>query len=139
MRSIFDVEPEEEPGAFTPEQMRGQLRRIAERQPEDVYGAGLPKGHVAAVLAGKAEPLPALLAMLELRAVDGGYASTVPEEPEPPYIPAWPDGSPFTRADEATVVDCVREAFGAGADGDSKLDRHYDLSQVLVHGMIACA
>ncbi len=97
MRSIFDVEPEEEPGAFTPEQMRGQLRRIAERQPEDVYGAGLPKGHVAAVLAGKAEPLPALLAMLELRAVDGGYASTVPEEPEPPYIPAWPDGSPFTR------------------------------------------
>ncbi len=128
---------EQGPDVLTPEQMRARLRRAAENQPEDVYGAGLPKGHVASVLRGEAEPLPDLLALLELRTTSGGYASTLPEEPEEPFLPTWPDGRPVTREDEAEVNRCVRDALGQdGRPWREQCAKHYDLSRLLFYALV---
>ena len=137
MKSIFDVEQEQGPELLTLEKMRVRLRRAAEDQPEDVYGAGLPKGHVASVLRGEAEPLPDLLALLELRTTSGGYASTLPEEPEEPFLPTWPDGRPVTREDEAEVNRCVRDALGQdGRPWREQWPKHYDLSRLLFYALV---
>ncbi len=113
MASMFDTYEEAAPKVLTPGEMRAALRSAAERRPEEVYGSGCPKGHVAAVLAGDVEPLPALLEVLELREERGGYVSTREPEPWEPDAYTWPDGRPFTAEDEAEIRLCLREVRGA--------------------------